>query len=505
MDPKLYKNYHENYMKNNNGSTIEETFLTILPSFFTTFIAVNLLTLIKPVSSLCVFIIEFTIIALSLILNVTILHYRIWEINYTLLIIVATSFSKQLYNRIHLAPFIQIPFKRPASISVCRAVINIITAVCILAVDFKIFPRKLAKTETFGFGLMDSGVGLFVYGNAIVAPEIFKTTSIGLSWRRLQSIIWNCLPLFLLGIARFVIVNEIDYQQHVSEYGVHWNFFLTLAFTKIFGTIILGVLPKIEYCKYVAIILLVIHETLLQIGLEDYVISPEESVKRNTILNANREGICSLLGYIALYIASIYIGSMAKMDDIPNDDHNRRRSNLIKTINARQLTFKAIRAFVLSLILWKLAYALRDLFGVSRRLANMGYVIWVLSIGTTMSALFIVLEIFYYFIAFDQHSGGSAVTAATTKKNNGGNDNTASDVVEIEQRNNYVPIILTAINYNGLAFFLGANLLTGLVNIVFQTLLVDRAVAILILIVYMLILLGITTFLYLYKIQLKIW
>lgn len=504
MDPKLYKNYHENFMKNNNGTTIEETFLTILPTFFTTFIVVNLLAIMKPISSLSAFIIEFTIIVLSLIFNLTILHYRIWEINYTLLIIVATSFSKQLFNRIHLAPFIQIPFKRPASISVCRAVINIITAVCILAVDFKIFPRKLAKTETFGFGLMDSGVGLFVYGNAIVAPEVFKTKPSGFSWTRLQSIVCSCLPLFLLGIARFIIVNEIDYQQHISEYGVHWNFFLTLAFTKIFGTIILSLLPKIEYSKYVAIILLLIHETLLQIGLEDYVINLDESAKRNTFINANREGICSLLGYTSLYIASIYIGSMAKMDDVPNDEHNRRRSNLLKTINARELTFKAIRAFVLSLILWKLAYALRDLFGVSRRLANMGYVIWVLSIGTTMSALFIVLEIFYYFLAFDQHTTAT-VTTTSFKTNNGGKDDDAGDSAVNEQRNDYVPIIFNAINYNGLAFFLGANLLTGLVNIVFQTLLLDKAVAVLILIMYMLVLLGVTTFLYLQKIQLKVW
>lgn len=56
-------------------------------------------------------------------------------------------------------------------ISYYRIAINICTAVAILAVDFKVFPRALAKTETYGHGLMDIGVGCFVIATAIVAPE----------------------------------------------------------------------------------------------------------------------------------------------------------------------------------------------------------------------------------------------------------------------------------------------------------------------------------------------
>lgn len=52
-----------------------------------------------------------------------------------------------------------------------RAFANVITAFSILAVDFKIFPRYFAKTETYGTGLMDVGVGGFLITNAIVSPE----------------------------------------------------------------------------------------------------------------------------------------------------------------------------------------------------------------------------------------------------------------------------------------------------------------------------------------------
>jgi hypothetical protein len=52
-----------------------------------------------------------------------------------------------------------------------RAFVCAATAVLILAVDFKIFPRRLCKTETYGTGLMDVGVASFIFANAIVSPE----------------------------------------------------------------------------------------------------------------------------------------------------------------------------------------------------------------------------------------------------------------------------------------------------------------------------------------------
>ena len=116
-----------------------------------------------------------------------------------------------------------------------RAYVNIATAVSILAVDFAIYPRRFAKTETYGTGLMDVGVGSFIVANALVSQDARKpTTSSTLSF--MKSVIKELravLVLFGLGLARFAAVKTTDYQEHVSEYGVHWNFFLTLACVRV--------------------------------------------------------------------------------------------------------------------------------------------------------------------------------------------------------------------------------------------------------------------------------
>lgn len=476
MEPSAYKEFHESFMQNNNGTTIEEVFVTIVPVFFTAALSSNLVYIAQPLSITATFAIEFISIVLSTILNVTILNNRIWEITLTLAGVLATAVAKQLYNRIHIAPFVQIPYKRPEYLSGFRAATNFFTTVCILAVDFKCFPRKLAKTETFGFGLMDVGVGLYVFGNGIVAPELYKPKA-AFTFNKLKVTLLGCVPLIVLGAARFFTTNQLDYQQHVSEYGVHWSFFLTLAFTKLFSTILIGLLPHMKYIKHVTMAVMFLHELTLQLGFAEFIVDANNTVKRDNFFTANREGIGSISGYVSIYLASVYIGYTLKNDE---DDQEKK-----EFINSRDLFWKGVRLTLITMILWKVTYILKNLLGVSRRLANIGYIFWTLSLGSSIVVLMMMYEIFYYFRAFEQPTADEEDSKVNQKT--------------------VFPLIFRAISYNGLAYFLLANLLTGLVNLCYQTLLMDTMMSITILSMYMFSLCVIITFLHVNQIKLKVW
>lgn len=56
--------------------------------------------------------------------------------------------------------------------SVRRSLTLVISTFVILAVDFPLFPRRYAKTEMWGYSLMDFGVGGYCVINGFCAPEL---------------------------------------------------------------------------------------------------------------------------------------------------------------------------------------------------------------------------------------------------------------------------------------------------------------------------------------------
>lgn len=117
---------------------------------------------------------------------------------------------------------------QPACISCFRGLMLACTSLCILAVDFPVFPRRFAKAETYGTGLMDVGVGAFALSLGLVSRE-----ARGLQSRLQHALRSTVSPLLLLGALRTLAVKATGYQEHVTEYGVHWNFFLTLACSQV--------------------------------------------------------------------------------------------------------------------------------------------------------------------------------------------------------------------------------------------------------------------------------
>lgn len=330
-----------------------------------------------------------------------------------------------------------------------RALTNFLTAIAILAVDFAIFPRRFKKHDEFGFSLMDVGVGLFIYCNGLVAPEIrYKLPPF-------SSVIKNTIPLFVLGLARFVVTKEIDYKVQVSEYGVHWNFFMTLAVTKVLCSLILTVIPA-KYSLMTGVMLLIMHETFLQLGLENYIFA---DIPREDFISANREGIISCLGYTSLYFMSVTIGQIIDIRD--------------KTKKDWTLFLKLL---LLTLFTMAVCYKTNELFGVSRRLTNSGYCIWIIFLGLLMTCIKYAAELC---------------------------QNNLYARLKLHARF-HVPFIFEAINYNGLSYFLVSNLLTGFVNIVFDTMKVPPNGSLVILSIYMFVNISIVVTLYLKNIKLKL-
>ncbi|KAG6878167.1 hypothetical protein C0993_011240 [Termitomyces sp. T159_Od127] len=135
------------------------------------------------------------------------------------------------------------------AVTVYRAHMMLMTILCILAVDFPVFPRTLAKCETFGVSLMDLGVGSFVFSQGLVSAIPILKNPAHLSAPaipKIRTVIRKSLPITLLGLVRVLLVKGTSYpvrpfsfakiviyllagQEHESEYGTHWNFFITLS------------------------------------------------------------------------------------------------------------------------------------------------------------------------------------------------------------------------------------------------------------------------------------
>ena len=76
----------------------------------------------------------------------------------------------------------------------------LVTAICILAVDFPIFPRRFAKTADYGYSLMDLGVGGYMFAAGLTAPEARGKSG----QKDVRAVLVGCLPLLFLGGARLL-------------------------------------------------------------------------------------------------------------------------------------------------------------------------------------------------------------------------------------------------------------------------------------------------------------
>lgn len=521
-DMEIYRLEHEAFVSNHGGSTWYEVPATVLPNTYGIFLTATTLGVLKKyIHRNVTVILEFILIVIPAILCCTVLSEVTHILSVSVIMILISTLNMLLLGAFHDSiNFYKLDVrpvtgKRPF-ITNFRALTNIITAICILAVDFQIFPRKFAKTERYGYSLMDTGVGLFILANALVAPEArdfstFRQTGFQETlMKNIKKCIRSCIPLLMLGFGRFVAVELTGYQKHVTEYGVHWNFFITLAAVKLFTSMITSTINS-KYSLFSGAWILGMHEYIMTTkGLGTWVLG---DAPRDDFFSANREGLVSIPGYVGLYFIGVAIGRL--IHSTYQNTHTTK-SNMKISVKLYGFKFesKYNESMLLCLKLWLIivlahfALALYDSYlTVSRRLANVGYCIYILILTITLLHSLLLVEILLDIANYAAIN--EPCSRNKTKQLSKNSQLNLKKNVESERKENTECVkrsleICDAVNYNGLFFFLLSNVLTGLVNMSICTLYVNQLPAILILIIYMAISIFFTFILYRLQIPVKL-
>ncbi|XP_044285903.1 phosphatidylinositol-glycan biosynthesis class W protein [Varanus komodoensis] len=484
----LQQGVREDFISNLNGTTLVEISvgLPLAPLCLLFRGLVLILYFLHCGRHLCSqngqFLLDFTVLVIPPVLSCTILSpillFVILSMTALCAVLVSCIYSRRTSRA--KVPFSQIlsEFTRTSlepdyipSITTFRVFVNVLTSISILAVDFPQYPRRYAKTETYGTGVMDFGVGSFIFGNAVVCPEVrLKPGTVRHRFFYLARQLVSVWPLVLLGAGRLVSVKAVDYHEHVSEYGVHWNFFFTLAAVRIAASLLLATFP-VRQAWVVAVVLAVTYECFLDLTpLKEFILHGSDGQNsRAGFLNANREGVFSVIGYLAIYMASVQIGLYLL----------RKRSTVREWLGV-------IGFFLWNVLLLFLCLHVTQTYvdRVSRRLANLAFCLWVIAHSLVLFSCFLAADLILAFTKFlvDEADIPCSWTfgepSATNKK------------LDWEPRGGQPKLqgtcLISAVNKNQLLYFLLANILTGLVNMLVDTVHSNTLTAMFILHLYML-------------------
>jgi phosphatidylinositol glycan class W len=372
---------------------------------------------------------------------------------------------------------IQSPLPKKPFLTVYRGAMMITTCIAILAVDFRIFPRRFAKVENWGTSLMDVGVGSFVFAAGIVAArpllkEKLASKPTPLATRLYRSL-RHSLPLLVLGFIRLYTVKGLDYAEHVTEYGVHWNFFFTLGLLPPFVALFQAAFQIIPSYAALGIMLCSLYQIALEFtDLKGFILTGP----RDNLFSKNREGIFSFFGYLAIFLA----GQSTGMIVIPRSLSTKltggtaQRKRLLLTLGAWCTVW-------ISLFTVTSSYNYGLNLTVSRRLANLPYFFWICAFNSCQITAFCLVETIFFPQAhqnLDAKAGAEVYETSTSR-------------------------VFEAYNRNGLAIFLVANLLTGLVNLSVPTLDITDIQAMVILFAYISVVTGLAIGLDVYNISIK--
>lgn len=235
---------------------------------------------------------------------------------------------------------------------------------------------------------------------------------------------------------------------------------MTLSGLPIVITIQKIVVGNVNHMLSALAILIGYQYALVRGGLEEYIMN----APRIDFFSKNREGICSLAGYLGLYLIGAALGKSLLQAEVVQASGSGK--------NFYQPHWRRIRAVIgYCLLLGVLTYVSISYFGilVSRRVANISYVLFYSFSITANVCCYFLIE---YFLA----------------------------PVRSRRR---IPEFIRGINDNQLVFFLISNLATGLINMRINTMAVGDVHALLILGGYMFGVTGCASVLSAYHVRIK--
>lgn len=310
------------------------------------------------------------------------------------------------------------------------ATLMLSVTVCILSVDFPIFPRRGAKTYDFGFSIMDAGVGAFIAFSGAVSPEAKHAvesstdrtiqTKLGLVLKTLSS----SVPLIVLSCLRLVLIRYFEYREITEEYGTHLNFFAVLAAVKLISCLIYCIIGRRIKLNYVGAALIVAYQIFLNYYAMENIVANES---RHNFFMANKEGFLSIIGLTGYHL--VYTRLQLIIDDASK---THKRYGITQTLKA--LLRLAAPAIVGLIVMHNFVQP------SSRRISNAAYVCW--------SACMVI------FLLGCEVTVNSGIAALQRRYHN---------VDDFGSR------IYTAFSQNAMPLFLLANILTGAINFTLAT------------------------------------
>lgn len=484
----------EAFVSNLNGTTLQEVALgsIIGPLCFMNRGLIMILyyqakgTLLLPLPEVSHLLLDFSVIVIPIVLSSTVLSGVLLHVAVALLAVSAglcwyiNAGPSALHQRTTLDAFLQghVRYRQVPFVTVARVFVNVITAISILAVDFPVFPRRYAKTETYGTGVMDIGVGAYVFANALVCPEARRRDAPSPKRNDLAKQLASVWPLAALGVLRLASLKMTGYPEHVTEYGLHWNFFFTLALVRVAASLVFAVFPPSRSWILAVLIGGAYQLALDRLGLKAFIL--DNADRHSSFIHANREGVFSVFGYVAIYMAGVQVGSYLM----------RPRPRVSQWLEA---VFKLLLG---SLVLYAALYLCQTLLEpVSRRLANLPFCVWSVAQSLLFTGCLGVADVALLFCG--RTSGCRALPSSWSFSETP----TASD----DRPGEAEPCLVQAVSRNQLLFFLVANVLTGLTNSTVDTLACSSVFSVCVLLIYMFTNCFVIQVLHLCRITVKFW